>query len=71
MWIVDATNIRTGGMSNLVYGPGPEEDVRTIPDENRVDMVADERERERGFQGESRSGGLLYPWQGNEFDEMA
>lgn len=71
MWIVDATNIRTGGMANLVYGASPQEDVRRIPDDTRVDLVADEEDRNRGFQGESRTGGLLHPWQGNNFDQMA
>jgi hypothetical protein len=71
VWIVDATNIRTGGMSNYVYGMSGERDVRPIPGEARVDRVESEEERERGYHGESRSGGLLHPWQGNEFDEMA
>ena len=71
MWIVDATNIRTGGMANYVYGMTEEHDVRPIPSDTRVDMVESEEERNRGYQGESRRGGLLHPWQGNEFDEMA
>lgn len=71
MWIVDATNIRTGGMANYVYAMTDSEDVRPIPSDTRVDVVESEEERSRGEQGESRRGGLLHPWQGNDFDEMA
>lgn len=71
MWIVDATNIRTGGMANLVYGVSPKENVRRIPEDNRVDLVAEEEEQERRFHGESRRGGLLHSWEGNDFDLMA
>lgn len=58
-------------MSNYVYAPEGDEDVRRIPGETGVEVLAGEMERDRGFQGESRTGGLLHPWQGNEFDEKA
>ncbi|MFP4329160.1 MAG: hypothetical protein ACOC45_03380 [Alkalispirochaetaceae bacterium] len=71
MWIIDATNIRTGGMSNYVHAPEGDEDVRRIPEDNSVELVDGEEDQPRGSRRESRRGGLLHPWQGNEFDEMA
>ena len=71
MWVVDATNIRTGGMSTYIYGVGPKREVRRIPSGTKVDIVAGERDRNKEYRGESRSGGLLHPWQGSDFDQMA